>query len=142
MYRDYSKFDPIGFQSDIQNYFAGDSKACLAFENFNYIVEELMNKHAPIKQKYLGANDAPFMLKTLRKAIMLQKQLRNKNNSLENWKAYKKQQEKCIKILRQVKALYYGNLDMISLYYNKKFLGTIQALFTEKVQTTQSTTLI
>ena len=71
MYRDYSKFDPLGFQSDVTNNISGDSKAFLVFENFNCIVEELLNKHSPIKQKYLHAIDTPFMTKTLRKAIML-----------------------------------------------------------------------
>ena len=66
-----------------------------------------MNKHAPIKQNYLGANDAPFMTKALRKAIMLRTQVRNrlnKHNNLENWKAFKMQRNKCAKILRQAKA--------------------------------------
>ena len=59
VYRYYSKFDPISFQSDIKNNLAGDNKACLVFKSFNSIVEELMSKHAPIKQKYLRANDDP-----------------------------------------------------------------------------------
>ena len=91
-YRDYSKFDPVGFESDNKNNIAGDNKACLVFENFNSIIEELMNKHAPTKQKYLRGNDAQFMTKTLRTAIMLRAQLRNrlnKHNGLENSKAYK-----------------------------------------------------
>ena len=120
----YSKFDPTSFQSDIKSNLDGDIKACLVFENFNSLVEELMNKHAPIKQKYLRANDAPFMTKALRKAIMLRTQLGNrlnKHNNLENWKAFKKQQSKCVKILRQVKALCYGNLDMNSVTDNKNF---------------------
>ena len=75
MYRDYGKFDPISFQSDIKDILAEDNKACLVFEKFYSIVEELMNKHAPIEQKYLRTNDAPFMTKTLRKAIMLRTQL-------------------------------------------------------------------
>ena len=50
VYRDYNKFDPICFQFDIKNNLAGDDKACLVFENFSSIVEELINKHAPSKQ--------------------------------------------------------------------------------------------
>ena len=63
VYRDCSKFDPISFQSDIKNNLAGNNKACSVFENFNSIVEELMSKHALIKQKCLRANDAAFMTK-------------------------------------------------------------------------------
>ena len=85
------------------------------------------------------------MRKALRKSIMLRTQLRNKLNkdySLENWKAYKKQRSKCVKILLQVKASYYGNLDIISAIYNKKFWRTVKPLFTDKVQTTPSITLV
>ena len=64
------------------------------------------------------------MTKALRKAIMLRTQLRNrlkKNSNLENWKAFKKQRNKCVKILHQVKASYYGNVDMYSVTDKKKF---------------------
>ena len=33
VYHDYSKFDPIGLQSDIKNNSTVDSKACLVCEN-------------------------------------------------------------------------------------------------------------
>ena len=36
-----------------------------------------MNKHAPMKQKYLKANQGRFMTKDLHKAIMKQSRLRN-----------------------------------------------------------------
>ena len=56
----------------------------------------MLNDHAPIKQKYIRANDGPFMTKTLRKAIMLPSRLRNKYNKKRNpvnWNAFKKQGE-------------------------------------------------
>ena len=37
-----------------------------------------MNKHAPMKQKYLRANYGRFMTKDLYKAIMKRSRLRNK----------------------------------------------------------------
>ena len=92
-YRDYSKFDPIKFRSDLQSNLAKDNEEYSVFENFNSVVEEVLNNHVPLKQKYLRANDAPFMTKTLRKAIMLRTQLRNRlnrHNTSENRKAFKK----------------------------------------------------
>ena len=70
-YRDYSKFDPIKFCSDLRSNLAKNSKAYSEYENFNSVVEEVLNNHVPLKQKYLCANDVPSMTKTLRKEIML-----------------------------------------------------------------------
>ena len=41
---------------------------CTSFETiFNRVLDE----HAPIKKKYVRANDKPFMARALRKAVML-----------------------------------------------------------------------
>ena len=123
-YRDYSKFDPIEIPNDHKRNLAKSNGECSVFENFNSVAEEVLNNHVPLKQKYLRANDAPFMTKTLRKAIMLRTQLRNRlnrYNTSENWKAIEKQRNKCVKILRQAKTSYYGNLDMNSITDNKSF---------------------
>ena len=58
-YRDYSKFDPINFRSDLKSNLAKSSEAYSEYENFNYVVEEVLNNHVPLKQKYLRANDSP-----------------------------------------------------------------------------------
>ena len=76
---------------------------------------------------------------------MLRTQFRNRlnrYNTSENWKAFKKQRNKCVKILRQAKTSYYGNLDMNSVTDNKKFWRTVKPLFTDKVQTSSSITLV
>ena len=54
----------------------------------------ILNKHAPIKFKYIRANDSPFMNTELRKAMMLRSKLRNsyhKNKALHAHLAYKRQ---------------------------------------------------
>ena len=59
-------------------------------ENFSKIV----NRHAPLKHKMTRGNNADFMTKELRKAIMLRSRLKNifnKHRSNENWKNYKMQ---------------------------------------------------
>ena len=40
----------------------------------------LLNGYAPIKCKYLRANDGPFMNKELRKAVMFRSRLKNNYN--------------------------------------------------------------
>ena len=50
------------------------------FSEFNDRVETVLNEHAPIKKKYIRANDGPFMTKALWKAIYTRISLRNRYN--------------------------------------------------------------
>ena len=65
-YRDYKKFDNAKFCDDVNN-FAFDQ---FDVSNFKETIFNIFDKHAPIKQKYLRANEAPFMTKELHREIM------------------------------------------------------------------------
>ena len=55
---------------------------------FETALKMVSNKHEPLKKKYVRANDVPFMIKALRKIVMLRSRLRNKYNQnrvAENW---------------------------------------------------------
>ena len=47
------------------------------YDNFIKTFLTVLDKHAPIKQKYLRANHANFVTKQLRKAIMKRSKLHN-----------------------------------------------------------------
>ena len=73
---------------------------------FNACVLEVFNKEAPIKKKYLRANEAPFMNRKLKKAIIIRSRLRNtflKHPTNEKKKNYRKQRNFCISLLRKEK---------------------------------------
>ena len=58
----------------------------------------VLNKHAPLKTKYIRANNSPFMNKMLATAIMVRSRLRNnflKLKTEESREAYKKQRNYC-----------------------------------------------
>ena len=60
---------------------------------FKAVVMAVLNEQAPVKQKYIRANDGPFMTKALRKENIHRTRLRNKYNNdstEENLKAFKK----------------------------------------------------
>ena len=104
-----------------------------------------MNKQAPLKQKYIRANDEPFMSKNLRKAIMKRSRLKNrfnKNRTDENWLAYKTQRNLCVKILRENKKSYYAKIDTKAICDNKRFWKVVKPLFSNKVQTSSCITLL
>ena len=59
-YRDYKKFDIPSFRSEILNH------RILNFRDYGSVdifVKSLLNKHAPIKRKFVRAKDGPFMTK-------------------------------------------------------------------------------
>ena len=83
----------------------------------------MLDKHAPKKKKSVRENNGPFMTETLRKAIMNRTRLRNiycNNRTVDNLKAFKKQRNRCAKILQQAKKDYYNDLDIKDLKYHKK----------------------
>ena len=70
---------------------------------------DTLNRHAPIKSKYVRANNAPFMNRTLSKAIMTRSRLKNKYNKSPNKTnaiKYKKQRNYCVNLIRKVKREY------------------------------------
>ena len=70
---------------------------------------DVLDKLAPVKHKYVRANQAPFMNKTLNKSVMDRSRLKNKylkNNTQENWLAYKKQRNSCVSLFRKEKKVF------------------------------------
>ncbi len=145
-YRDYRKFDIHSFREDLQDGILRESQQPLtSYDTLDAIVLSVLNKHAPMKKKSVRANDGPFMTKALRKAIMKRSCLRNrfnKNRTDDNKKAFKKQRNLCVRLLREAKRDYYANSDLKSLNDNRKFWKTVKPLFSGKIKTSSSVTLL
>ena len=106
-YRKFKKFSNIEFMKDLEEHLT-------KFEHFNNIPSNLFNetvntileKHAPTKKKYMRANQAPFITKTLSKEIMKISRLRNKfpnTKSDIDRKLYNKQRNYVASLLRKEK---------------------------------------
>ena len=52
----------------------------LDYGSFEELINSVLEKHIPIKKKYMRANDGAFMNKELRKAVMHRSKLRNRYN--------------------------------------------------------------
>ena len=75
---------------------------------FKETVNIILKKHAPTKKKYVRANQAPFITKTLSKEIMKRSRLRNKflnTKSDIDRKVYNKQRNYVISLLRKEKKI-------------------------------------
>ena len=105
----------------------------------------ILDKYAPLKFKYIRANNSPFMTKDLRKAIMLRTKLRNKFNKERTASSslnYKRQRNVCSSLLKKTKREYYGNLNPAFISDNKKFWKTVKPFFSDKVITSDNIALL
>ena len=74
---------------------------------------EVLKKHAPLRKKFLRANHAQYMTKTLRKAIMRRSQLEIKYLKTKiqtDLKLYKKHKNFCGKLYKRERRKYYESL--------------------------------
>ena len=93
---------------------------------------DVVNKHAPLKRRYMRVNHAEYMDKELSQAIMKRSKLRNvylNHKSEENRLAYKKQRNFCVTLLRKKKADHFNNFDLNLVRDNKMFWKTISPYF-------------
>ena len=101
----------------------------MEYQHFLNIFIDILNKHAPMKQKYLRANQGRFMTKDLHKAIMKRSRLRNKflrDRTDISREEYKKQRNLCVSLLKKAKKI----IKIIkSVTDNKKFWQTVKPLF-------------
>ena len=91
-YRDYKNFDNELFKSSLKN--ALDEINRPDYIKFEEGFLETLNKHAPVKQKTIRGNHAPYMTKGLRKAIMRRSELETKypkHRDIQSLREYKKQ---------------------------------------------------
>ena len=114
-YRKFKNFCNDSFIKDIELLL---SKLChqqnVPFKILKESVNITLDKHAPLKQRYVRANQSPFMNKKLSKEIMKRSRLRNKflnTKSDIDRKAYNKQRNYVVNLLRNEKNNFYSSLD-------------------------------
>ena len=104
----------------------------------NVALNEAIQEHAPIKQRYVRANEAPFISKTINKEIMKRSRLRNSflNTKCDiDRKAYNKQRNLCVSLIRREKKNFFNNISTPDITDNKTFWKTVKPLFTDKIET-------
>ena len=121
--------------NDINRSLAGVDLTEMPHDDFVNLLTKILDKHAPIKTKYVRGNEQPFMTKELKKQHMERTKLLNKyrkNRDAENESAFKKQRNLCSNLLRKVKSDYYGKLKPSDVTDNKKFWNNVKPLFSDK----------
>ena len=133
-YRNFKCFNNENFRNDLLYEISMKGFLAKSCEEFETLFMMTLNTHAPMKTKYIRANNSPFMNNELSKAIMIRSRLRNKYlklNTVESRDAYKKQRNHCVSLLRKVKKNY-ENLDPSPITDNNKFWTQVKPFFTDK----------
>ena len=89
-YRDYKNFNSNSFREDLTLSLDRINKG---FDSFEDTFLKTLNRHMPMKKKFVRANVVPYMTKAQRKTIMKRSELESKylkNKSYQNLKVYKK----------------------------------------------------
>ena len=134
-YRDFKRYSIEGFQHDLEVKLSTVNLRLLSNDEFHSLLMQLVDHHAPIKTKYLRGNDQPFMNKQLRKEHMKRTMLKNKlrkHNTEENHIAFKRQRNHCVKLLKEAKKSYFGQLKPSVISDNKSFWKSVKPLFSDK----------
>ena len=143
-YRTFKNFNLNTFKEELKTILESSKMTEITYDSFKkYFMSTL--KHAPIKEKLVRGNNAPFMNKTLSKAFMLRAKLKNKYKQKPtelNHLSYKKQRNYCVNLLNKVKKEYYTNLDLSIFKDNKTFWKNIRPLFSEKQKVRQRTIIL
>ena len=107
-YRDCTKFNKEKFAKDFASQSHNLQKDNLdtntAYNNLIITLKNTSAVHAPMKHRLIRGNQAPFINKSLSRAIMHRSKLRNKYNrskSTFDWIAWKNQRNLSVKLRRQ-----------------------------------------
>ena len=136
IHRQYKNFRNDYFRIELENALLKYDINNIDYDNFIKTFLTVLDKHAPIKKKYLRANHANFVTKLLRKAIMKRSKLRNdflKDRNDASQSAYRKQRNLCVTLLRKAKKQYFSNLEPKLITDNKKFWNSVKPLFSDKI---------
>ena len=137
-YRNYKNFDKKSFKEYL--------KVSLEAYDFQNVCLTSLISFAPLKKKYVRANQVSFMNKELKNAVMVSSKLRNKfvkSRSVEDRKAYNKQRNMCIKLLKKTNSFcYFSNLNTKRIVDNKMFRKTVKSSFSDKLNNFESITLV
>ena len=134
-YRDFKNFEETIFKDDLKRCLHANTDTCVNFSKFQEVFLDVLAIHAPIKQKYIRANEVPYMTKALRKAIMTRSRLENKylkTKSLADKDLFKKQKNYCNRLYKRERKKFYNIINLESITDNKKFWGTMKPFLTDK----------
>ena len=114
IHQQYKNFRKNYFMTELANVLLKYDFNNIGYDNFVGTFLTVLDKHAPIKKKYLRTNYANFTTKQLREAIMkisklCKDSLKNRNDASQS--AYRRQHNSCVTLLQKAKKQHFSNLE-------------------------------
>ena len=138
LYRNVERFEKTTFFVDFDSRLIQSElyKNCQEpYNKLTQIFSDVLDYHAPVKQKVVRGNQAPFMTKDLSKAIMMKAKIKNqyvKWASRENCLAFKKAKNKCTSINKKAKKDYFKEATKYGVMTNKEFWKKLKPFLINK----------
>ena len=103
-FRCYKNFNDGLFRGELKNTLRNTFTE-MGYDDFKRTFITILNKHAPMKKKFLRGNNAPFMNKTLSKAFMHRSKLKNNIIRIQPKIIifYNQQRNFCVSLLKKEK---------------------------------------
>jgi len=113
-YRSYKSFSESSFKKDVSHI---PSQVCDVFDDiddqywaFNVMFKEVLDEHAPIKERTVKTDKIPYMHSSLRQEMYKRSRLKNiflKNKTSDNWENYKKQRNRTTSLRKKAIKSYF-----------------------------------
>ena len=129
-YRDYENFSTNSFREHLTLSLDRINKG---FDSFEDTFMKNLNRHAPIKIKFVRANNVPYVTKPLRKTITKRSDLESKYlkiKSFQNIKIYKKLKKTFA--VNYVRRKFYSKTHTCNMTDNKTFWKTTTSFISSK----------
>ena len=106
-----------------------------SYDQLTETFRNVVDKHAPMKTKFLRGNNAPFMNPELKKAIYTRSRFKNRLNkylSKQNEKIYKKQRNECVALRKKAIKNYFKKVTSKCLMSSKAFWDLVKPFLSNK----------
>ena len=131
-YRNYKTFNANLFKEEFNNELSSIDNNNAVLVEFTNTVLSILDKYAPIKIKYIRANNSAFITKELKQQKTKLRQKFLKERTKDSKHLYNRQRNLCGSLLQKTKRDYFKQLNNKFVSDNRKFWQTISPLFSEK----------
>ena len=136
-YRSYKNFVPENFLKDVKQakFECNETNPDKSYDQLTTDFRNIVDKHAPIKTKFLRGNNAPFMNRELKKAMYTRARFKtrlNKHPSRENEVAFKKQRNRCVALRKKAIKNHFKRVTSNGLMSNKAFWDLVKPFLSNK----------
>ena len=114
IYRNYKRFNNELYVAEVSKTLSQLQNVYI-YENLEFCLLSILNRHAPLKEKVVRGNDKPFLSKKIRKEIYVRSRLKNKFNKTgveTDWISFKKQRNYVCALIKKEKKAFFSNIHI------------------------------